>query len=169
MLNLTRSYSHTPRCCANFPSKWCFCEIEVLLRIPQRPGQSLWEALALDEALGGCEWLMKVGYLASREVSCAWGRMQKLKDCNYGIMVEVDWIRATATGWDQDRRPGNGHGLDIISLSWQLKTSPVNTLLLLPDCPQYSRSGRCWCTGKNTFVHESAFSRNTYKHKHTWT
>lgn len=71
-------------------------------------------------------------YLASREVSCAGGRMQQLKNCNYSIMVEVDWIRAPATGWDQDRRPGNGHGLDIISLGWQLKTMPVNTLLLLP-------------------------------------
>lgn len=60
------------------------------------------EALALDEAQGRCEKLMKVGYLASREVSCAWSRMQKLKDCNYGIMVEVDWIRATATGQDQE-------------------------------------------------------------------
>lgn len=133
----------------------------------KRHRQPLLEALALDEAQGGCEKLMKLGYLASREVSCAWSRMQKLKDCNYGIMVEVDWIRATATGPDQDRNPGNGHALDIISLSWQLKTSPVNTLLLLPDCSQDSRSGRCWCTGKNTFVHESAFNRGTYKHRNT--
>lgn len=51
------------------------------------------EAPALDEALGGCEKLMKVGNLASREVSCACGRMQELKDCNYSIIVEVDWIR----------------------------------------------------------------------------
>lgn len=69
-----------------------------MLRTPKRPWHPLWEALALDEALGGCEKLMKVGYLASREVSCAQGRMQQLKDCNYSIIVEVDWIRATATG-----------------------------------------------------------------------
>lgn len=62
------------------------------------PGYPVWEALALDESLGGCEKLMKVGYLASSEASCAWGAMQQLKDCNYSIMVEVDWIRATATG-----------------------------------------------------------------------
>lgn len=43
--------------------------------------------------------------------------MQELKECNYGIMVKVDWIMAPATGQDQDREPGNGHGLDIISLS----------------------------------------------------
>lgn len=75
-----------------------FCEIKVLLRTPKRPGHPLWEAAALDGAVGGCEKLIKVGYLASSEVSCAWGRMQRLKDCNYSIMVEVDWIRATATG-----------------------------------------------------------------------
>lgn len=148
---------------AHFPSEWCFCETEVLLRTPKRPRQPLWEALALDKALGGCEKLMKVGYLASREVSCARGRMQQLKDCNYSIMVEFDWIRSTATGWDQDRRPGNGHGLDIISLSWQLKTSSVNTLLLLLHFPQYSRSGRCWCTGEITVVQECDYSTNTYK------
>ena len=68
------------------------------MRTPKRRGYPLWEALALEEALGGCEKLMKVGHLSSREVSCAWGRMQQLKDCNYSIMVEVDWIRATATG-----------------------------------------------------------------------
>lgn len=55
--------------------------------------------------------------------------MQELKECNYGIMVKVDWIMAAATGQVQDREPGNGHGLDIISLSWQLRTSPKNTLL----------------------------------------
>lgn len=41
---------------------------------------------------------MKVWYLASGRVSCAQGRMQQLKDCNYSIMMEVDWIRAMATG-----------------------------------------------------------------------
>lgn len=57
------------------------------------------EALALDETLGGCEKLMKVGAPgSSREVSCARGRMQQLRDCNYSIIVEVDWIRARATG-----------------------------------------------------------------------
>lgn len=77
----------------------CFCETEILPRTSKRPGQlGLWKALALDEALGGCEKLIKVGYLVSREVSCARGRMQQLKDCNYSIIVEVDWIRATATG-----------------------------------------------------------------------
>lgn len=38
---------------------------------------------------------MKVGYVASREAGCARGRMQ---DCNYSIIVQVDWIRAMATG-----------------------------------------------------------------------
>lgn len=56
--------------------------------------------------------------------------MQELKECNYGIMVKADWIMASATGQDQNREPGNGHGLDIISLGWQLGTSPENTLLL---------------------------------------
>ena len=97
-LNLTRSSSHVTCCCVYSPSERWFCEIEVLLRTPKRPGQPLWEAPALDGALGGCEKLMKVGYLASREVSCARGRMQQLKVCNYSIMVEVDWIRATSTG-----------------------------------------------------------------------
>lgn len=73
-------------------------EIVVLLRTPKRPRSPLWEALALGEALGGCEKLMKMWYLASRESSCACGRMQQLRDCNYSNMVEVDWIRATATG-----------------------------------------------------------------------
>lgn len=71
-------------------------------------------------ALVVCEKLIKTGYLASTEVSCAWGRMRGLKECNYGIMVKVDWIMAPATGQDQDREPGNGHGLDIIRLSRQL-------------------------------------------------
>lgn len=52
----------------------------------------------LYEALRGREKLMKVGYLANREVSCARGLMQQLKDRNYSIMVLVDWIRATTTG-----------------------------------------------------------------------
>lgn len=77
----------------------------------------LWGAQVLDVALVVCENLIKIGYLASTEVSCAWGRMQELKECNYGIMVKLDWIMAPATGQDQDREPGNGHGLDIISLS----------------------------------------------------
>lgn len=64
----------------------------------RRCGQSLWEALGLEEALGGCERLIKVGHVTSKEVSCAWGRMQELKDCNYGIMGELDWIRAKAPG-----------------------------------------------------------------------
>lgn len=67
-------------------------------------------------ARGVCEKLIKIGYLASTEVSCAWGKMQELKECNYGIMVKVDWIMAPATGQDQDREPGNGPGLGIISL-----------------------------------------------------
>ncbi len=157
-----------PCCCAHFPSEWCFCEIEVLLRTPRRPRQPLWEALALDEALGGCEKLMKAGYPSSREVSCAQSRMQQLKDCNYSVMVEFDWIRATATGWDLDRRPGNGCGLDIISLSRQLKTNPVNTLLLLLHFPQYSRSGRHWCTGKNTFVHLAQMLIHMNKHSYKY-
>lgn len=41
---------------------------------------------------------MKQGYQAGREVGCASGWMQQLKDCNYSIMVEVDWIKAMATG-----------------------------------------------------------------------
>lgn len=141
-------FTHTILEPSYFPSERGGCEFEVSLRTLKRPGQPLWEALALDEALGGCEKLMKVWYLASGRVSCAQGRMQQLKDCNYSIMMEVDWIRAMATGWDQDRRPKNGHGLDIISLSWQLKTSTVNALLLLIHYSQNSRSGRCWRTGK---------------------
>lgn len=120
--------------------------------------------MVLAEALGGCERLMKVGYLASSGASCAWGTMQQLKDCNYSIMVEVDWIRVAATGWDQDRRPGNGHGRDIISLSWQLKTRPVNTLLPLKAQGQ----GDADAQAKQYYVHESALTSNAYKHKRTW-
>lgn len=109
-------------------------------------------------------------YLASREVSCAGGRMQQLKNCNYSIMVEVDWIRAPATGWDQDRRPGNGHGLDIISLGWQLKTMPVNTLLLLPYWVLKVKEMLMCRQKKTTFVHKSALPTDVFRtHRHTHT
>lgn len=38
------------------------------------------------------------------------GSDAELKDCNYGITGEFDWIRVIASGL----RPGNGRGLQII-------------------------------------------------------
>ena len=83
------------------------------------------------------------------------------------IVITALWWRLTGLEpWQraETRIEGqkNGHGLDIISLSWQLKTSTVNTLLLLIPYAQNSRSGRCWRTGKKNIL---TVSLHLYKHK----
>lgn len=56
-------------------------------------------AAASEDSPGGCGRLIKVGRVLDREVTCARGpRMPELKDCNYGLMGEFDWIRAVAPG-----------------------------------------------------------------------
>lgn len=61
----------------------------------QKVGKSLSEAAALEDAPGGCERLIKVGYVVTHEVTCAWG----LRSQSLGIVIMALWVTLTGLEW----------------------------------------------------------------------